>query len=54
MFIIHRYDPYLTPVEDREDWEGIEPDACIEELQPLQHPIGDDEMVSVWYEEVTR
>lgn len=54
MLTIQRYDPYLTPVEDREDWEGIEPDACIEELQLRQGPISDDEMIAAGYEEVAR
>lgn len=54
MLTIQRYDAYLSPLDEREEWEGTEPDTCIEELQPKQQPISDSDMIAPAYEEVQK
>jgi len=50
--LIRRYDVPQTPLDEREEWEGYDPECCIEELQPRQDmPVSDEEMIQVWYKD---
>lgn len=49
--IVKSYAPPPTPLDEREEWEGDDPECYMEELQPLPVLMFDLEMVTL-YEEV--
>jgi hypothetical protein len=51
--LIRRYDVPQTPLDEREEWEGYDPECCIEPLQPRQDmPLVEDDMMLVNYGEI--